>query len=252
MQDSVITAPHTTPQHRLGSAHFKIALCQCLHLPIHQKQLLCKCSKKLTSMVIITLTAASTVNSGYTTSQEIYTAGVAISSSNVVREPAKVSQLFPGVRPIDTGFDSIVGLKGLDITITGTPPAANTPTKQVQASLHMHTTKEVLKWCETACPNKLKAQAAGTKVELSQGHAIINEMLHHGIHMLPATIDLFGCEGPALHWFKFAHPRSVFHTTDHNFGKAKGSAVGKEMCCQATQDDYMKGLLLKADRHWKV
>eukprot|EP00957_Ditylum_brightwellii_P181247 13806388-Ditylum_brightwellii.AAC.1 len=70
--------------------------------------------------------------------------------------------------------------------------------------------------------------------------------------MLPATIDLSGCEGPALHWFKFAHPGSVFHTTDHNFGKAKGSAVGKEMCHQAIRDDYMKGLLLKADMHWKV
>eukprot|EP00957_Ditylum_brightwellii_P142614 10865846-Ditylum_brightwellii.AAC.1 len=112
--------------------------------------------------------------------------------------------------------------------------------------------KEVLKWFGTARPNKLNAQAAGIKVELIQGHVIINEMLHHLIHMLPATIDLFSCEGLALNWFKFAHPRSVFHTTDHNFGKTKGSVVGKEMCCQATQDDYMKGLLLEADRHWKV
>eukprot|EP00957_Ditylum_brightwellii_P046879 3558102-Ditylum_brightwellii.AAC.1 len=112
--------------------------------------------------------------------------------------------------------------------------------------------KEVLRWCVTACPNKLKAQAADTKIKLIQRHVIINEMLHHGILMLPATMDPFSCEGPALHWFKFAHPSSVFHTTDHSFGKEKGSAVGKEMCCQKTQEDYIKELLLKTDKHWKV
>eukprot|EP00957_Ditylum_brightwellii_P150283 11444835-Ditylum_brightwellii.AAC.2 len=63
--------------------------------------------------------------------------------------------------------------------------------------------------------------------------------------MLPATIDPFSCEGPALYWFKFAHPGSVFHTTDHNFGNTKGLSVGKEMCCQATQHDYMKRALAK-------
>eukprot|EP00957_Ditylum_brightwellii_P200078 15252511-Ditylum_brightwellii.AAC.1 len=64
-------------------------------------------------------------------------------------------------------------------------------------------------------------------MELIQGHVIINEMLHHGLQMLPATIDLFGCEGHYLHCFKFAHPRSVFDTTDHNFGEAKSSVVGE-------------------------
>eukprot|EP00957_Ditylum_brightwellii_P078015 5929928-Ditylum_brightwellii.AAC.1 len=58
------------------------------------------------------------------------------------------------------------GLKGLDITITGTAPVASDPAEQEKTCLHVHTCKEVLKWRGSSCPNTITAErkTKGTKV----------------------------------------------------------------------------------------
>eukprot|EP00957_Ditylum_brightwellii_P082957 6306945-Ditylum_brightwellii.AAC.1 len=94
----------------------------------------------------------------------------------------------------------MTGLKGLDITITGTALATFDSAEQEQACLHVHTCKEVVKWHGTSWPNNITAERKtnGAKVK---GHSVIEDLLANDVKLLPASIDPFMQEGPTLHWF---------------------------------------------------
>ena len=48
-------------------------------------------------------------------------------------------------------------------------------------------------------------------METIKGHVIIQDMLDQGIHMLPATIDPFLKEGPAISWLRHGNKQQIFH-----------------------------------------
>eukprot|EP00957_Ditylum_brightwellii_P166068 12643660-Ditylum_brightwellii.AAC.1 len=57
-------------------------------------------------------------------------AGLAQSSSVVQKEPTAILARFPGVCPLDLSVQTITGIKGIDVTINGTPKLATSPTDQ--------------------------------------------------------------------------------------------------------------------------
>ena len=124
--------------------------------------------------------------------------GIAPSASAVQKEPTHVSRKYPGIRPLDIGITTISGLKGLDITITGTAPIASDPAEQEKTCLRVHTRKEVLKWRGTSRPNTITAERKTTGNNVS-GHLVIEDLLSNDVRLLPASIDPFMREGPSLH-----------------------------------------------------
>ena len=122
------------------------------------------------------------------------------------------------------------GLKGIDVTITGSPPIAKDNQDQTAVSLKLHTQKEIQKWRGTSQPDKSKAIQDGQPVETIKGHVIIQDMLDQDIHMLPATIDPFLKEGLAISWLWHGNKKQIFQQENYNFGNAAGTQVGLEMC----------------------
>eukprot|EP00957_Ditylum_brightwellii_P203951 15336904-Ditylum_brightwellii.AAC.1 len=76
-------------------------------------------------------------------------------------------------------------------------------------------------------------------------------MLDQGVHMLPATINPFLKESPAISWLQHGNKQRVFHQDTYNCGNAAGTQVGQEMCRLSTSDALLSALLPKANELWK-
>eukprot|EP00957_Ditylum_brightwellii_P103859 7911855-Ditylum_brightwellii.AAC.1 len=95
--------------------------------------------------------------------------GIAPSPTAILKEPTHVSRKFPGIRPLDIDINTTTGLKGLDVTITGTAPATSDSAHQEQACKRIHTRKEVLKWRGSSRPNNITTERESNEATI-KGH----------------------------------------------------------------------------------
>eukprot|EP00957_Ditylum_brightwellii_P025256 1911841-Ditylum_brightwellii.AAC.1 len=95
--------------------------------------------------------------------------GIAPSPTATLKESTHVSCKFPGIRPLDIGINTTTGLKGLDVTITGTAPATSNSAHQEQACKCVHTQEEVLKWRGSSRPNNITAERESNEATI-KGH----------------------------------------------------------------------------------
>eukprot|EP00957_Ditylum_brightwellii_P070799 5380640-Ditylum_brightwellii.AAC.1 len=118
-------------------------------------------------------------------------AGLAQSLSAVQKEPTAILARFPV---------TITGIKGIDVMITGTPQLAASPTDQQWVSHQNHMKKEVMKWRGTSWPNAVHLGMESVKIMI-KGHVVVEDLIANNVKLLPATIDPFIAEGPAVIWF---------------------------------------------------
>eukprot|EP00957_Ditylum_brightwellii_P162902 12404720-Ditylum_brightwellii.AAC.1 len=78
----------------------------------------------------------------------------------------------------------------------------------------------------------------------------MQELLDQEIQLIPDTIDSYMCEGTALQWFQAVDNNAIYNWTQHNFGRADGSAEGKIMCHTTMTDDHLCGVFRKANQAW--
>jgi hypothetical protein len=157
---SLLTAPRTVVQHRLPPDHFRFALCCCHRIPLFKKPIPCKCGKyidiygdhffecpKYSKQWLHN--KCRDINISWMKKIAPVAATIPTASS-VLSEPSRISKQFPGVQPIDVGLNTTSGLKGIDVTITGSPPIAKDNQDQIAVSLKLHTQKEIQKWRGTS------------------------------------------------------------------------------------------------------
>eukprot|EP00957_Ditylum_brightwellii_P125272 9548775-Ditylum_brightwellii.AAC.1 len=77
-------------------------------------------------------------------------------------------------------------------------------------------------------------------------------MLANDVQLLPASIDPFMREGPALHWFRYGNAKKTFDLSSHDFGHAQGTKAGIAMSKQSLEDGDICGVIHKADITWKL
>eukprot|EP00957_Ditylum_brightwellii_P204777 15340825-Ditylum_brightwellii.AAC.1 len=89
--------------------------------------------------------------------------------------------------------------------------------------------------------------------KIVKGHVVIKDLISNYIKLLPATINPYIEEGPAISWFRYGNSRAgIFNTILHNFGNAQGTQAGIEMCHLAMCDSDMVAIIPKADHFWKM
>eukprot|EP00957_Ditylum_brightwellii_P175184 13337094-Ditylum_brightwellii.AAC.1 len=134
--------------------------------------------------------------------------------------------------------------------ITGTALATSNSAHQEQACMYVHTCKEVLKWRSSSRPNNIIAERKSKDAKI-KGHVVIEDMLDNDVKLLPASIDPFMKEGPALHLFRYGNTNKAFDLSNHDFGNAQGTQACIAMSKQSLEDGDMRGVICKADITWK-
>eukprot|EP00957_Ditylum_brightwellii_P204715 15340501-Ditylum_brightwellii.AAC.1 len=261
---ALLKLPRTMEQYRLPNHHFRIALCRRLCLPIYRTRRPCRCGKTDVDIFgdhyfecrahskMWLHNRCRDINAAWL-QRIIHLTGIAPAASAISKEPRGVSAQFPGVRPFDIAIQTSRGMKGLNITITGTTKPTCISGKQETANHKTLTRKEVLKWRGTSRPNKSSSEGDNDSSEppIIPGHIIVQELVNRGNHLLPAAIDPFISEGPALQWFRYGRNTQAFDASHHNFGRSQGTPIRKHMCSITMQDDDMCGLIRKANKTWK-
>eukprot|EP00957_Ditylum_brightwellii_P159716 12156240-Ditylum_brightwellii.AAC.1 len=137
---ALLSSPRTICQHCLSPLHFQIVLCRWLRLLIRRKHRPCICGLIVDRYGDHYFDCArhskmwlhnKCRDYNITWLQQIISlTGIAPSTLSVQKEPTHVSCKFLGIRPLDIGVTTMTGLKGLDVTITGTAPATPNSAEQ--------------------------------------------------------------------------------------------------------------------------
>eukprot|EP00957_Ditylum_brightwellii_P115089 8777407-Ditylum_brightwellii.AAC.1 len=63
-----------------------------------------------------------------------------------------------------------------------------------------------------------------------KGHIVVEDLIANNVKLLPATINPFIAEGPAMTWFRYGRMQRQqnFNTLLHDFGQAQGTQAGIE------------------------
>eukprot|EP00957_Ditylum_brightwellii_P171438 13051136-Ditylum_brightwellii.AAC.1 len=87
----------------------------------------------------------------------------------------------------------------------------------------------------------------GTAKVMTKGHVVVEDLITNNVKLLPATIDPFIAEGPAMTWFRYGSQwrKENFNTLLHDFERAQGTQAGIEMCRLTMQGKDKRAIIQK-------
>eukprot|EP00957_Ditylum_brightwellii_P141762 10801218-Ditylum_brightwellii.AAC.1 len=108
-----------------------------------------------------------------------------------------------------------------------------------------------MKWRGTSRPNVMQSGTESVKIMI-KGHVVVEDLIANNVKLLPATIDPFIAEGPAMTCFRYGRVQRLqnFNTLLHDFGRAQGTQASIEMCRLTMMDNDMQAIVPKADSFW--
>eukprot|EP00957_Ditylum_brightwellii_P026184 1980886-Ditylum_brightwellii.AAC.1 len=134
---AILSAPCLVMHHCLPPAHFCITICQRLCIPIYRKQRKCCCGKLIDiygdhyfecSRLSKTWLNNKCHNINVKWLERmIVLASLVLSTAAVHAETSSISAQVPGICPLDFSVQTITGIKGINVTITGMPKLAKSP-----------------------------------------------------------------------------------------------------------------------------